>query len=83
MKTTTSDRYAEILGGKKTRMSSFEACVTHVQALFPRAYAEGSTGYERTFWLGGELIGHAWPTNPRTTVLGAMWLRVRQDAAAS
>ena len=70
------DRYAEILGGKKKKMPSFDACVTAVRMLFPMAYAEGSTGYERTFWLVGNLVAHAWPTNTKTTKLGAMWLRV-------
>jgi hypothetical protein len=56
------DRYAETLGGDLSRHETLEDAIARVKSVYPQAYAEGSTGFERTFWVSGEedIVAHAW-----------------------
>lgn len=60
------DRYASELTGPKLKFNSFESSLLYVRNIFPDVYAEGSTGFERTFWVKRnsepELVAHVWMT---------------------
>lgn len=60
------DRYKEILTGPYVRTNTLEAARLLVKNLFPEMYMEGSTGFERTFWIREndepKLIAHTWMT---------------------
>ncbi|CAH1691806.1 conserved hypothetical protein [Hyphomicrobiales bacterium] len=73
------DRYPEL--GPKLKVSGFEAAMTKVREVWPGAYQEGSTGFERTWWSGRELVGHHWPVRARDP--DTLWLRLRQREALS
>jgi hypothetical protein len=65
--------------GPKTRVSSTEDALARVRQRWPAAFAEGSTGYQRSFWIHGddreaEFVGHCWEIRGRED---AFWLRVR------
>jgi hypothetical protein len=57
------DRYNFL--GRKVRARSFETALESVLEVWPGAFAEGSIGSERTFfvWVSGELglVAHCWP----------------------
>lgn len=48
-----------------------------VRRSYPEAYMEGSTGFQRSFWVtsneGVKMVGHAWTTNSGT----GLFYRVR------
>jgi hypothetical protein len=50
--------------GPKKRLASYEHAFAAVRAIWPGARSEGSTGFQRSFWIGpasdAELVGHAW-----------------------
>lgn len=60
--------------GPRVRADSVEACLSRVRDAYPRARAEGSTGFERSYWVDGLLVAHAWPVARQRE---AMWLRIR------
>lgn len=66
--------------GERQRVSSYEAAADAVRSVWPRAYAEGSTGAERSWWVrdGSEttLVAHSWPGRLRV----GFWLRVKVPA---
>ena len=68
--------------GPRRRIMGMEACLVAVRAIHPRAGMEGSTGSERSFWVGRELVAHAWPIRE---AIEAFWLRVtaaKKDAGS-
>lgn len=71
------DRYPE-LGPKLTAATEMEA-MTMVRAVWSQAYKEGSTGYERTWWVGKELVAHQWPKSARAPE--PLWIRIRGQHA--
>lgn len=63
--------------GSRQQVASFDDVRDAVRRVWPVAYAEGSTGTERSWWVrteGGEarLIGHSWQVRGSD----AFWLRV-------
>lgn len=66
------DRYPEL--GPKCTAVAFDDALEQVRKKWPRAHAEGSTGYERTWWSGEQLVAHHWPKRARDPE--PMWLRV-------
>lgn len=64
--------------GPKRRLVSYEEALAAVREVWPDARAEGSTGTQRSFWVGdgmeSELVGHAWEVRSAT---GGWWLRCR------
>lgn len=69
--------------GPRTRVASFEEAFEKVRETWPGARAEGSTGFQRSFWTGSsdqaELVGHGWEVRSRK---GGWWLRVRPRTGA-
>jgi hypothetical protein len=68
--------------GPRSRVSSIEEALTHVRKVWPSAWREGSTGFQRSFWVkdaGGEavLVGHCWEIRGRED---DFWLRVKAGA---
>ena len=63
--------------GKRQRVASLDECLGLVRVAYPNAYMEGSTGVERSFWVRGNLVAHAWPVRGKTE---EMWLRVLATA---
>ncbi len=61
--------------GERVRRPDIDACLVDVRHLYPRVSMEGSTGAERSFWVGGSLVAHAWPVRGRCE---DFWLRLRQ-----
>lgn len=74
------DRYPEL--GPKVRISGFEDALDKVRARYPAAYAEGSTGSERTWFVGRppdrRHVAHHWETR-----VGGWWLRMTDDLERS
>lgn len=68
------DRYSFL--GPRTLVADFEAALATVRRTWPTAYAEGSTGAERTFYVGTSdnagMVAHCWPRRFREE---AMYLR--------
>jgi hypothetical protein len=68
------DRYSFL--GSRTLVADFEAALASVRETWPTACAEGSTGAERTFYVGrgpkAGLVAHCWPRRFREE---AMYLR--------
>jgi hypothetical protein len=70
------------LGPKTFVPDDWEALILRVRAIWPDAWAEGSTGPERSWWTRDEsapdydgiwaLIGHSWPKKT-----GGYWLRLK------
>lgn len=60
--------------GARTRVSSMDEALARVRKRWPRATIEGSTGFQRSFWIEGELVGHCWEVRGREN---DFWLRVR------
>lgn len=63
--------------GAKQRFEDFEAVVDAVRAVWATAYAEGSTGPERSWWVrdgsgAAVLVGHSWPVRGSHEI----WLRL-------
>lgn len=73
------DRYQEL--GPKILVHGFEAAMIKVREVWPKAYQEGSTGFERTWWSGRELVGHHWPVRARDPE--RLWLRLKQRVTLS
>jgi hypothetical protein len=62
------DRYPHL--GPKRVISTWESVIDFVRVTYPNAYAEGSTGAERSWWIPGKPaihIGHSWPINERNS----------------
>lgn len=63
------DRFPAL--GPKTKHVDADAVRAAVQHVWPKAYAEGSTGWERSWWVadpeGGDpvLVAHHWPVDRR------------------
>ncbi len=74
------DRYRDILGGR-VRVIGFDEVVRLVREDWPDAYAEGSMGPERTWWVRGEdeIVAHSVPIGRSD----AYWLRMRRPTQAS
>lgn len=76
------DRYHAL--GPKLRVANFANAANVIREVYPAAYWEGSTGYERSWWTnsehGLELIAHSWPVRRHPTNL---WLRVKPPQAPS
>lgn len=66
--------------GARVRLVDIDACLVQVKATHPAAHAEGSMGAERSFWVNGQLVAHAWPVKRHPD---AMWLRVCCPCSAS
>lgn len=68
------DRYSFL--APRILVADFEAALLTVRKIWPTAYAEGSTGAERTFYVGlsdgAGLVAHCWPRRFREE---AMYLR--------
>lgn len=68
------DRYTFL--GTRVLVADFGAALAAVRATWPTAYAEGSTGAERTFYVVRDekagLVAHCWPRRSREE---AMYLR--------
>lgn len=65
--------------GTKSRVSSIEEALFRVREHWPEAYLEGSTGYQRSFWVRegsgeAELVGHSWEIRGRDD---DFWLRIK------
>lgn len=69
------DQHPEL--GPRLRMGSMKDCLNAVLALYPDAYAEGSTGAERSFWVHGKLVAHAWPVRNVLSHDDPMWCRLK------
>ncbi len=58
-----ADLYKKL--GPRRVYPNFEAVLREVRLVYPLAYAEGSTGPQRSWWVatatGTVLIGHSWP----------------------
>lgn len=65
--------------GPRTRVATVEKALAAVRKVWPQAYLEGSTGFQRSFWVDlageAELVGHCWEIRG---ISGDFWLRVRQ-----
>lgn len=59
--------------GPRKRVSSLEDALARVREVWPCASMEGSTGFQRSFWVEGELVGHCWEVRSRDD---DFWLRV-------
>ena len=59
--------------GPKWRDETLEDALSRVRQVHPCATMEGSTGRERSFWIGQLLVGHAWAVARHRE---AMWVRV-------
>lgn len=72
MTVPNNDRYAAELTGPYLRFNSLEGALLYARNVFPQLYVEGSTGFERTFWVRTDneptLIGHAWMTGRKKEV---------------
>lgn len=68
--------------GQKTRVGSIEEALASVRKIWPGASMEGSTGYQRSFWVPGhdgmELVGHCWELRGRDD---QFWLRTKANPA--
>ena len=71
------DRYPEI--GPKERVRDMEHATAKVRSFHPSACREGSTGAERTFWVGRQCVAHAWPVKAPS---GEFWLRLSRKLDA-
>jgi hypothetical protein len=64
--------------GPKMRVASYEDAFATVRTIWPGARSEGSTGSQRSFWIGpgadAELVGHAWEVR---SAKGGWWLRAK------
>ncbi|GHE79402.1 hypothetical protein GCM10019059_42410 [Camelimonas fluminis] len=67
------DRYPDL--GPKLTADDFLDAMRKVHNIWPRAVAEGSTGYERTWWIDDKLVAHHWPQRKRAPE--PLWLRIR------
>jgi hypothetical protein len=65
--------------GPKTRVASYEEAFAAVRAVWPGSRSEGSTGLQRSFWIGtgpeAELVGHTWEVRSSK---GGWWLRAKR-----
>lgn len=68
------DRYLFL--GDRQLVADYDAAFAAVRAIWPTAHVEGSTGAERTFYVGPSgragLVAHCWPRRFREE---AMFLR--------
>ncbi len=60
--------------GPRNRVSSTEEALARVREVWPLASMEGSTGFQRSFWIDGELVGHCWEIRSRED---DFWLRIK------
>ena len=64
--------------GSKTRVGSIEQALEQVRRVWPNAGMEGSTGFQRSFWVPGPdgmtLVAHCWEMRGRDD---QFWLRIR------
>lgn len=54
----------------------FDEMLTLVRRRWPTASVEDSTGFERSFWVNGGLVAHAWPIYADWRD-EAMWIRIK------
>jgi hypothetical protein len=68
--------------GRRQIFRDFEAVLRKVRSVYPEAYAEGSTGPERSWWIrtddGMILIGHSWPIRS-SKPQNEQYLRLKTD----
>jgi hypothetical protein len=65
--------------GPRKRVSSIEDALANVRKVWPSAWMEGSTGFQRSFWIRGAdglgaLVGHCWEIRGRSD---QFWLRIK------
>ena len=70
------DRYPSL--GRKITAATEQEAMDLVRAVWPSAHKEGSTGFERSWWVERELVAHQWPKNNQT--LEPLWVRVSKPA---
>jgi hypothetical protein len=68
--------------GPRSRISSIEEALAHVRKVWRSAWIEGSTGFQRSFWVkgaGGDavLVAHCWEIRGRED---DFWLRIKAGA---
>ncbi|NTF17885.1 hypothetical protein G6L37_05680 [Agrobacterium rubi] len=63
--------------GHRQRVASIDEALEAVRVTWTGAYMEGSTGYQRSFWIHGPgeavLVGHCWEVRGRDD---SFWLRI-------
>lgn len=69
--------------GRKIRVGSLEAAENYVREEWPKSRSEGSTGSQRSFWIGAAgqdaiLVAHCWKVQGRTE---DHWVRRSQNPA--
>ncbi len=68
--------------GPRRIYPDFAAVLHKVRAVYSKAYAEGSTGPQRSWWIrtesGTVLIGHSWPVYVNRPG-GEQYLRLKTD----
>ncbi len=62
--------------GPRMRVSSIEEALARVRDAWPRVGMEGSTGFQRSFWVDGELVAHCWEIRGRED---DFWLRIKTE----
>ncbi len=77
--TFSLDRYPYL--GTRERVQDIDEAIRRVREYHPNAHQEGSTGAERTFWVGKKHVAHAWPVG--SAVIGrpgvGFWLRINRS----
>lgn len=70
------DTYKDIQN-ELVKCGTLEDALILVRRSYPKTYMEGSTGFQRSFWIRSDgaslLVGHAWTTNSGT----GLFYRVR------
>ncbi|AOG02996.1 hypothetical protein BSY19_5134 (plasmid) [Bosea sp. RAC05] len=66
------DRYPQL--GPRSAAATDDEAMRLVRAIHPTAHKEGSTGFERSWWMGRILVAHQWPQHHRS--LEPLWVRV-------
>lgn len=61
--------------GPRGRVHGIEQALAQVRDRHPAASMEGSTGAERSFWVKGLLVAHAWPVRGSED---DFWLRISE-----
>lgn len=67
------DRYKWLGPKRRIEPTSHDDLLRRVREWWPTVNVEGSYGFERSYWVRGELVAHCWPV--QRSPLG-YWLRI-------
>lgn len=66
------DTYSDI-PSELSKVGTLDDALNLVRRSYSKANMEGSTGFQRSFWVDRQLVAHAWTTNSGT----GLFYRVR------